>query len=96
MDNKKAILADPTELLKTLDLENFSIEGLDLKLKEILNSMDANLPEKLMLPISLFYVTTYLAERTKFSENDISMSYHQNEPAEFPGGRPSAYKFMVD
>lgn len=95
MENRKAILADPSEILKALDLENFTIEGLEAKLKEILNSMDANLPDKLMLPISLFYVGRNMATRTRFSEHDISMSYHEDEPAEFPGG-PSAYKLMLD
>ena len=95
MENKKAILADPSEIIKTLDLEDFTIEGLDSKVKEILHKMDANLPDKLMVPMALLYVSSNLSNRTKFSEDDISMNYHENKPANIPGG-PAAYKFKVD
>jgi hypothetical protein len=72
------ILNDPSEILESLRLKSdggFDIEVIDETIKHLMERLEIRLPEKLMLPVTLFYLANTLSTNITVTDSNILFEF---------------------
>jgi hypothetical protein len=69
------MINDPEEILESLYLENFNLEELDTQIKKTMAKLEFQLPDKLVVPMALFYFSNAIASKIQVHENNIVIEF---------------------
>lgn len=69
------MINDPEEVLESLYLEKFNLEDLDASIKKTMAKLEFQLPDKLVVPMALFYFSNAVASKIQVLENNIVIEF---------------------
>ena len=69
------LVNDPQDIMQDLDFENFSIWHLDESLKVLMDRLQFKLPDKLIVPVTYFVISNFVASSIDILDDTIKFEY---------------------